>query len=1101
MQSSPAPHAHIRLSQSAKDRLQRAAASSPSPSPLSSSPVPDASSESQEQLQQRTSPHKRRRIGPLSSLGGDSTTMLGAGPPAASAAGAKTLAPLSFSQKSTFMSNSHTGGHNGGGVSLGGGNPVTTGPGRLGSKAFGKKLTIGSLKVAPTLPPDFRDATWAKLDAALHAIFERRPLPPGSGGLEDLYRASESLCHHHHAAWAYTRAVAVIRHHARAAHGRLVDAITHPTATIKSLSWPTHAGPAAITPHAVDAAGEVLVAVSRAWSEFTDALKLARAVLLFLDRTYAVPTEAVVPMYDRGIAEFRDAVLAGAATSNALAPPMADAAAAATDPGTVRGIVGRAVIVLLQHVRARVLNPSERVVAVAVPAAGEMVPPIGGNAMTVMDADYSGALDESAKDHLARVADAAALVDACGEYRSMLLPTVVAATSAAYRRAAQVRARDAATAASVTASTAGAGASAHGPTVYLHWVRAANYVEAAVANRMPACTLVELARVLQDETVKEPRKSAIVPGVPAWLADGAVCELRAMYDMLRPVAGATDEVRAAVAAWTRDVARAVVLGAGITSTTSSSSPVPLAGGSSGSASASQDPQLAPAVVAVRRVLDLSTARATAAGLVPASERITVPVIEQLLVLKTHLEHLHAKCFSGDESIARAVHESFGVAINAPLPPASARTAGTGAPAELLAKYLDAVLKSKRTTLVGDGGGGGTGGGGDDGANVLGRVLDEVVQVFRYLQAKDTFLAFYKSGLARRLLLGGATSDDAERAMVVRLRKECGNEVTDPLDVMFKDVKLSRDFRAEFLESKLLAERGPLPLDLDVIVCQHSMWPTTTATSAASGDNSSNKDATTHHTSAVGVNVVLPKVMADAVTLFSDFYKQQHSGRKLIWQYDLGQVVVKAGASGKELIMNVAQALIMLAFNDPLQSNTSETPSWLKPGDSNPTYQAAPVLSYADLRSRTGLDTSVLTTTLQGLACGKLRLLRKHPAPTKGSLEIGPTDLFVPVDKIATPKIRIKVPVVVPREIEAADADRTHAQVDVDRSGTVDAAIVRVMKARRQLSHNELLMEVIRQCSKRFEVTPQMFKKQVESLLERDYLERESGQTNVYNYMA
>ena len=66
---------------------------------------------------------------------------------------------------------------------------------------------------------------------------------------------------------------------------------------------------------------------------------------------------------------------------------------------------------------------------------------------------------------------------------------------------------------------------------------------------------------------------------------------------------------------------------------------------------------------------------------------------------------------------------------------------------------------------------------------------------------------------------------------------------------------------------------------------------------------------------------------------------------------------------------------------------------------------------------------------------------------------------------------------------------------------VEAAIVRIMKARKMLRHNELIAEVTRQLSSRFVPSPQFIKKRNESLIEREYLERDRTDHRLYNYLA
>lgn len=76
-----------------------------------------------------------------------------------------------------------------------------------------------------------------------------------------------------------------------------------------------------------------------------------------------------------------------------------------------------------------------------------------------------------------------------------------------------------------------------------------------------------------------------------------------------------------------------------------------------------------------------------------------------------------------------------------------------------------------------------------------------------------------------------------------------------------------------------------------------------------------------------------------------------------------------------------------------------------------------------------------------------------------------------------------------------------AQVESQRKTMTDAAIVRIMKARKSLDIGSLVMEAIRQLSVRFEPSSSDIKKRVEDLIERDYLERDAGDNKILVYCA
>lgn len=74
-------------------------------------------------------------------------------------------------------------------------------------------------------------------------------------------------------------------------------------------------------------------------------------------------------------------------------------------------------------------------------------------------------------------------------------------------------------------------------------------------------------------------------------------------------------------------------------------------------------------------------------------------------------------------------------------------------------------------------------------------------------------------------------------------------------------------------------------------------------------------------------------------------------------------------------------------------------------------------------------------------------------------------------------------------------------LDKDRRYAVDAAIVRTMKSRKVLQHQQLTMEVVQQLSKMFKADFKLIKKRIEDLMSRDYLERDKDNPNLLRYLA
>ncbi|XP_061581655.1 cullin-4B isoform X1 [Cololabis saira] len=331
---------------------------------------------------------------------------------------------------------------------------------------------------------------------------------------------------------------------------------------------------------------------------------------------------------------------------------------------------------------------------------------------------------------------------------------------------------------------------------------------------------------------------------------------------------------------------------------------------------------------------------------------------------------------------------------------------------------------------------------------LEKMLDKIMIIFRFIYGKDVFEAFYKKDLAKRLLVGKSASVDAEKSMLSKLKHECGAAFTSKLEGMFKDMELSKDIMIQF-KQYMQCQNIPGNIELTVNILTMGYWPTY-----------------------VPMEVHLPAEMVRLQEIFKTFYLGKHSGRKLQWQSTLGHCVLKAEfkEGKKELQVSLFQTLVLLMFNEGEEFTLEE------------------------IKLATGIEDSELRRTLQSLACGKARVLTKIPK----SKDVEDGDKFSCNNDFKHKLFRIKINQIQMKETVEEQASTTE-RVFQDRQYQIDAAIVRIMKMRKTLSHNLLMSEVYNQL--KFPVKPADLKKRIESLIDRDYMERDKENSNQYNYVA
>ncbi|KAK1295301.1 Cullin-1 [Acorus calamus] len=156
------------------------------------------------------------------------------------------------------------------------------------------------------------------------------------------------------------------------------------------------------------------------------------------------------------------------------------------------------------------------------------------------------------------------------------------------------------------------------------------------------------------------------------------------------------------------------------------------------------------------------------------------------------------------------------------------------------------------------------------------------------------------------------------------------------------------------------------------------------------------------------------------------------------------------------------------------------------------FNASDRLSYSEIMAQLNLTDDDVVRLLHSLSCAKYKILNKEP----NTKNISPTDQFEFNSKFTDKMRRIKIPLPPVDEKKKVIED-----VDKDRRYAIDASIVRIMKSRKVLGHQQLVMECVEQLGRMFKPDFKAIKKRIEDLITRDYLERDKDNPNMFRYLA
>ncbi|KAI1478858.1 Cullin-domain-containing protein [Daldinia eschscholtzii] len=433
-------------------------------------------------------------------------------------------------------------------------------------------------------------------------------------------------------------------------------------------------------------------------------------------------------------------------------------------------------------------------------------------------------------------------------------------------------------------------------------------------------------------------------------------------------------------------------------------------------------------------------------------------VDDVLVLKDKYDGYWKTCFEEDLILQTALTKSFADFINA-----------FSRSSEYVSLFIDDNLKrgiKGKTEAEVD------------------IVLDKAITLLRYLGEKDKFEQYYQKHLARRLLHAKSESEEVEQEMISRMKRELGNNFTSKFEGMFRDMRTSKEETENYRDHiRGLGDADEKHIDFNISVLAGNNWPKEIMGRTGLADGPKGK-------------IIYPREIQALQDSFFKFYSLNRNGRVLTWVGSAGSADIKcffpkvpgktSGPLSKdrryEISVSTYGMIVLMLFNDLAEDE------WL---------------SFERIQEQTNIPQSDLINVLTSLSVIKAYRVLLKESQTKAAAK--PGDKFTFNREFTSKAIKIKVPSVNAANRVENDEERkeTDQKNEETRMYVTDAAIVRIMKQRKELGHSQLITEVIQVLASRFKPDVSLIKRRIEALITREYLERAelADGSPAYQYVA
>lgn len=329
------------------------------------------------------------------------------------------------------------------------------------------------------------------------------------------------------------------------------------------------------------------------------------------------------------------------------------------------------------------------------------------------------------------------------------------------------------------------------------------------------------------------------------------------------------------------------------------------------------------------------------------------------------------------------------------------------------------------------------------------------KVYGFLEGKDIFHVYFKRDYKVRMLEKTSISDDTEQMFMSYIKSVYAYPgFLKDMSVMRADYMSSIEIARKYATTDAVKSSN---VNMSPLIVTPSVWPFARA-----------------HT----VTCDLPADVQAYHNKFEDHYKSMYNNtRGILWLHEHSKVTIKAPFSGKryEITMTMFQYTVFISVYNYVK----------------PPVKMMPVHKLQDI---TGIPTEHLYAVITSLCT--LKLIQRNP----GKGDTTPQTNVRVNPEFTSTRLKLNASVAYRPPVLTNVDDETQQQIIRDRENNIQAAIVRVMKARKTDTLANIVSEVLRQTCRYFPSDANVIRRQIEVLTNLDEPLLEKCDNDTYKYM-